>query len=99
MRDKAQGMIGLAARAGRLVYGGDAGQIAVRRGKAYLVILACDAGERTKKLMQNKCSSFGVPIVEYETKETLGIILGKNIVSAVSVTDKNFADAILKKMS
>ena len=49
--EKIFGMLGLARRAGKLIYGSDAAVNAVRSGKAKAVILAADASDRTKKLI------------------------------------------------
>lgn len=94
MENKAVGMIGLARRAGKLIYGSDAAEKAVRSGKAKLVIMAEDATERTKKLMVNKCKSFGVPLYCFMNAEDLGRHFGKSDISVLAVSDKNFAGAI-----
>ena len=98
MTDKLLSFIGLGARAGKLVYGSEAGSRAVRCGKAYLVIVACDASENTKKLMRDKCVSNNVKLYQYSTIGELGNSVGKGRVSVISVRDKDFADSIIKKM-
>lgn len=99
MTDKIYGMLGLAVRAGKIVFGSEAGSDAVRNQKAYLVILAEDASDRTKKLMNNKCKSFNVPIFEYGTIIDLGTKLGKKKVSCVALVDKGFAEVIIRKLN
>lgn len=94
--EKIFGMLGLARRAGKLIYGSDAAVNAVRSGKAKAVILAADASDRTKKLMRNKCASFGTPLFEVEAGcEELGKKLGKSGISVLGISDINFAKAII----
>ena len=98
MTDKVLSMLGLARRAGKLIYGSENAVNSARQGKAYLVIMAGDASDRTKKLLRNKCKSFSVPLFEYSTKADLGSALGKSDISALSVSDRNFAKAIEDKI-
>lgn len=94
--EKIFGMLGLARRAGKLIYGSDAAVNAVRSGKAKAVILAADASDRTKKLMRNKCASFEMPLFEVEAGcEELGKKLGKSGISVLGISDINFAKAII----
>lgn len=94
--EKIFGMLGLARRAGKLIYGSDAAVNAVRSGKAKAVILAADASDRTKKLMSNKCASFETPLFEVEAGcEELGKKLGKSGISVLGISDINFAKAII----
>ena len=99
MSDRVLVFIGLAARAGKLVYGSEAGSIAVRQRRAELVIVAQDASGNTKKLMYNKCSSNSVIICEYSDMQSLGNAVGKGVVSVIGITDKGFAKEILNKMN
>lgn len=94
--EKIFGMLGLARRAGKLIYGSDAAVNAVRSGKAKAVILAADASGRTKKLIRNKCASFETPLFEVEAGcEELGKKLGKSGISVLGISDINFAKAII----
>lgn len=94
--EKIFGMLGLARRAGKLIYGSDAAVNAVCSGKAKAVILAADASDRTKKLMRNKCASFETPLFEVEAGcEELGKKLGKSGISVLGISDINFAKAII----
>jgi len=51
--DKALSMLGLAARAGRIVSGEFTVEKEVKSGRAYLVLIAEDASENTRKKFQN----------------------------------------------
>lgn len=97
--DKVLGMIGLAQRAGKIVSGEYMTEGAIRDGSAYLVLIASDVSENTRKKFSDKCSYYGVPLREYSDKETLGHGIGKQFRASLAVTDKGFAQAILKKMN
>lgn len=96
MTEKLIGMLHLSKKAGKLIFGSEPSANAVRGGRAHVVIMAEDASERTKKLMRNKCNSFSVPLFEIGTAQYLGEKFGKCDISVLSVSDENFAKAILK---
>lgn len=88
-------MIGLCRRAGRLGCGTDKVVSALKTGGVYLVLLAADPSARTEKEVRDKCGFRNVPLVQVPlTREGLGRAVGKPPLSAVAVTDGNFAQAI-----
>lgn len=89
-------MLGLATRAGKLSSGEFSTEKAVKDGKAFLVIIAGDASDNTKKLFTNMCAFYKVPLQIYGTKETLGHAMGKELRASLALTDKGFSDAVLK---
>lgn len=97
--DKVLSLIGLAQRARKLVSGEYMTEAAVKDGTAELVIIASDVSENTRKKFTDKCSYYGVPVMEYSDKETLGHAMGKEFRASLAVTDKGFAQAILEKMN
>lgn len=71
----------------------------VRSGKSKLVVLAEDASENTKKQLTDKCRYYGVQVILFGTKESLSNSIGAaGLVSALSVTDRNLAGAILQSI-
>lgn len=90
--------LSLAQKAGQIVSGGFAVEKAIRGGKAYLVIVAEDSSENTKKQMNNMTSYYGVPLVSYGTKTDLGQSIGKEYRSMVAILGQGFADSILKQL-
>lgn len=90
--------IGLALRAGKVVSGEFMTESAVKSHSACLVIIAQDVSENTRKKFHNMCEFHQVPIREYSTKDELGHSMGKEFRASLAVTDKGFAQAILKKM-
>lgn len=97
-RDQVLSMLGLAARSRNVVSGGFATEEAVKSGKAYLVILAEDASDNTRKKYSNMCEFYEVPCEYYSIKETLGHAIGKEERSCLAVTDAGFADSIQKHL-
>lgn len=91
-------LIGICRKAGHLVTGGHLTEDAIRKGKAMLVIVTTDASGNTKKRMYDKCTYYEVPIVEYQTMERLGQLIGQGPRAAVAVTDAGLAGAIQQKM-
>lgn len=91
-------MLGLAARSRNVVSGGFATEEAVKSGKAYLVIIAEDASDNTRKKYSNMCEFYEVPCGYYSEKAVLGHAIGKEERSCLAVTDKGFADSIQKHL-
>lgn len=89
-------MLGLAAKAGKVVSGEFSTEKAVKEGKAYFVLVAEDASLNTKKLFTDKCSFYEVPVVICSSKEELGHAIGKATRASVAVTEAGLANAIAK---
>ncbi|MBD5489189.1 MAG: 50S ribosomal protein L7ae [Lachnospiraceae bacterium] len=97
-KDRVLSMLGLATRSRNVVSGGFATEEAVKSGKAYLVIIAEDASDNTRKKYSNMCEFYEVPYEYYSVKEILGHAIGKEERSCLAVTDKGFADSIQKHL-
>jgi len=97
-RDSILSTIGLAMKAGKVVSGEFMTESAVKSQNAYMVIIAQDVSDNTRKKFRNMCEYYEVPLCEYSTKDELGHSLGKEFRASLAVTDKGFAQTILKKM-
>ena len=95
---KACGMLGLAMRAGKVASGEFATEKAVKEYKAYLVIVAADASENTKKKFRDMCKFYQVPICFYGDKDTLGHAMGKEFRASLAILDEGFAAGIQKEL-
>ena len=95
-KDKVLSLVGLATRAGKVTSGEFSTEKAVKRGKAVLVLVAGDASENTKKMFENMCAWYKVPVRIYGTKAALGHAMGKEMRASVAVLDRGFAGSILK---
>ncbi|MBP3878998.1 MAG: ribosomal L7Ae/L30e/S12e/Gadd45 family protein [Lachnospiraceae bacterium] len=98
METKAFRYLGLAARAGCVPSGEFQTENAVRGGKAYVVIIAGDASQNTKKKFRNMCEYRNVPVFEFSDKATLGQRIGRGDRTSCAITDENLAGAFIKTM-
>jgi ribosomal protein L7Ae-like RNA K-turn-binding protein len=93
--NRALSMLGLCARAGRLVTGEKACVQAIRAGSVYVMLLDGAASENAVKAVGQACRTHGVPLVrtgEYE----LGDAIGKPGRMAAGVTDAKMAERIIE---
>ena len=88
--------VGLAQRAGACCGGGMQTESTIRQGKAKLLILADDASENTRKKLENLAKRYHVPVIYTADRDALGHAAGKDLRSACVITDRGFADAILR---
>lgn len=98
-RDKVLSFIGLATKAGKVVSGEFSVEKAVKSDQAFLVMVAKDASDNTKKMFQNMCDYRSVPIVYYGSKESLGQAMGKQMRVSVAFLDEGFANAVRKQLA
>lgn len=92
--NKILSLVGLATRAGKTVSGEFSTEHAVKSDKAFLVVVAEEASDNTKKKFRNMCLYYEVPIYFYGLKEQLGKAMGKEYRASFAVVDENFAKAI-----
>lgn len=71
----------------------------VKSNKAYLVIVADDASDNTKKMFTNMCTFYKVPIYFYGNKELLGNAMGKETRASLALLDEGFSKAIVNKIN
>lgn len=95
---KLGGMLGLARKAGKIIYGTDRITEYIRNKPVPIVLLASDISDNTRKRIENCCKYYKTQFSNLNmTMDTLAHFIGqKSVVSAVSVTDKGFAAAILE---
>ncbi|MEF9946371.1 MAG: ribosomal L7Ae/L30e/S12e/Gadd45 family protein [Lachnospiraceae bacterium] len=98
IKDKALSLIGLATKAGKIASGEFSAEKAAKAGKAFLIIVAEDASDNTKKKFQNMCDFYQVPICFYGNRDTLGHAMGKEFRASLAVLDAGFAKGIIKQM-
>lgn len=95
--NKVYGMIGLAKRAGKATNGTEAVITKIRSFEAFLVIIAEDASDGTKKKLTDKCKSYETDYIFYGNCEELGNSVGSDSCVAVAITDEGFAKAVTEK--
>ena len=101
-KERAYGMIGLAARAGKAVSGSDSVIGAIRSGNVKLLIITKDiSGNSLDKILRNITGKDEIPCYSFGSSGELGDALGKPARTVAAITDKSFADgisAILEKI-
>ena len=96
---KLLGLLGLAARAGKLVYGTPMVCEELKKGKKiYFVFEASGTSENTHKRISDRCKFYNVRLVELGlSTEEFAHLLGKSGELAVAaLTDASFAQGIEK---
>lgn len=95
MEGKLLGLLGLARRGGLLCFGFDAVLKAVAEGRAYAVLLARDASERTARGVERCCCDAGLePLHPEVDMEALGNAIGRNETAVVAVLNRSLADRV-----
>ncbi|MBQ2800453.1 MAG: ribosomal L7Ae/L30e/S12e/Gadd45 family protein [Lachnospiraceae bacterium] len=97
--NKVTSLLGLATKAGKISSGEFMTEKTVKEGKAYLVMVADDASDNTKKKFKNMCEFYEVPICFFSEKESLGHAMGKELRASLAVVDEGFAKAIKKQLA
>lgn len=92
------GMLGLSARARKLICGSDLVCDTVRSGKTNMVLVAFDASANTKKRVFNCCIHYEcecreIPVKTADLAHSLG---KKSTIAAVALTDPHMAKGIRK---
>ncbi len=91
---KIYSMLGLAKKAGRIGSGAFMTERSVRSFKAYMVIVAADSSENTKKKFRDNCSFYEIPYYEFGDKDSLGHALGNEMRASVAVNDPGMAKSL-----
>ena len=95
-KDRFRGMMGLAAKAGRIRSGEFSTEQSIRSGRAKLCILASDSSERTTKHFTDMCRYRNVPIrTAVVDKTALGRMIGREPRASVVIEDEGFAGVIV----
>jgi ribosomal protein L7Ae-like RNA K-turn-binding protein len=79
--------LGIARKAGKAVTGESMCENAIKSGKAYLVIIAEDASENTKKKFTNMSNTRDLKKVIFGQKNNLGHALGKGDTAVICIID------------
>lgn len=96
INNKILGLLGLATRAGKTVFGTESSKEAIEKKKVKLLIVAEDAANRTKRNFEEICCKYGVPMKIMLTIDTISKSIGQNNKAIVGIKDTNFSEEILK---
>lgn len=87
-------LLGLAARAGALVYGTDLVRRAVRAGTVHLAVVASDISDNTSDKLRPLLEKSGVTVIDGPDRGELGAMVGHGPLSVVGITDAQLAARI-----
>ena len=93
--NRALSMLGLCARAGKLITGEKACVQAIRSGSAFAAVLDGAASDNAVKALSQACRTHGVPLARTGPFE-LGDAIGKPARMAAVVTDAGLAAQIIQ---
>lgn len=99
MINKTLGLLGISAKAGKIIAGSEIVIENIKKKKVNLVILATDCSEKTKKNIKLYCNENSIKVIEYGTIEENSKAIGKQNKAIIGIIDNKLAIAILKKIS
>ena len=88
-------LLGLGVRARTVVVGVSGTRAELHRGGVRCVVLASDAGERTREKVERLARATNVPVIVGPDAKTLGAGLGRPPVQAIGVSDPSLARGVL----
>ena len=91
---KLLGLLGIAAKAGKLASGEFSAEAALKARKGKLTIVAEDASEAMKKKFRDHCEHVRCPILVFGSKREIAHAIGKEERSCIVVLDQGLATAI-----
>ena len=91
-------LLGLCQKAGYVKAGEFQTEKAVKSGLAYLLIVADDSSDNTKKKFKNMAAFYETPYLEFGEKDALGRCIGCEFRASLAVTNEGLANKILSKI-
>lgn len=98
-KDKILGLLGLSARAGKVIFGTDACIEYVNKNKVKLLLIAEDASDRTKLKFNEIAKDTQIPIYELGSIDEISKSIGKKNKAIIGITDINFSKEIIKRIN
>lgn len=93
------GLLGIARKAGKVEAGEDSAAAAAKGHKARVLLLASDAGERTRRHAESLSQEGNCPLLPVPlTREELGWALGRGSCVILALTDVGLANAAAQKL-
>ncbi|MBN2300139.1 MAG: ribosomal L7Ae/L30e/S12e/Gadd45 family protein [Acholeplasmataceae bacterium] len=89
--------LGLAFRARKITVGTDLSIQALRNGQLYLILLATDASDLTKKKVYDKSKTYQVEVIENLSSIELSQAIGKQDIKVIGITDRGFSQLLMNE--
>ena len=94
--DKIYGILGIAAKAGKIVSGFEAIEESVKKKKVNLIIVAKDTSEKTKKEMRFICDKYGITLIVFGKIKDNSHSIGKQNRAIIGICDQGLAKRFLE---
>lgn len=91
--NRALGLLGLCARAGKVQSGEQACELALKRRQAYLIVLDGASSPATKKAFSDASAYYSIPI-RLTDADALGMAIGKQNRRTAVITDRKLAEKL-----
>ncbi|MCM1539204.1 MAG: ribosomal L7Ae/L30e/S12e/Gadd45 family protein [bacterium] len=98
MQNKILSMLGIAARGRNLVSGEFMTERTIKEHRAYVVLVAADASDNTRKMFRDMGAYHKVPVYIYGTKEELAHAIGQEMRASVAITDEGIAKSVMREL-
>ena len=95
-KKKVLGMLGISAKAGKIVCGNDSTIEDIEKHRVKLTIVAENASERTKKNIKCICDKNNIPILEFGNIDEISKTIGKNNKAIIGIKSKSLSEEIEK---
>ncbi len=96
MESRLRGMLGIATKAGKVIFGYESIHDRLERGKETLVLMTPGISERSKKDALSMCRYFGAECYEVSFERLIENACGKAGIYLVGITGKGFVQGIRK---
>lgn len=93
---KILGLIGLSARARKVLFGADSVEEGIKKNKVKLIIISCEASNRTKDKFKKIAEQHQKPVIVAGTIEELSKAIGKNNKAILGILEENLSNEIQK---
>ncbi|QLK85883.1 YlxQ family RNA-binding protein [Staphylococcus sp. 17KM0847] len=87
--------LGIAMRAGKVKTGESVLLTEIKKQRLKLVLIAEDASNNTKKILENKCTTYRIPYRMVSNRYDLGKAMGKQARVNIGITDQGFAKKLI----
>lgn len=94
--NKVLGLMGLATKAGKIIFGTDACIDGLNRNKIKLILIAEDSSDRLKKTFYKLCEEKKICFIQFATINEISQAIGKENKAVIGVKDINFSNEMIK---
>lgn len=97
--DKIYGILGIAAKAGKIISGFDSIQENIKNRQVKLIIIAKETSEKTQKEVKFTCEKYGIQTVIFGNIEGNSHAIGKKNRALIGICDEGLANKFLELLN